>query len=119
MFSDVKSESWYADIIQAAFDANLITGYAGEFRPEDYITREEIAKIITKNYRVENYYDTNEKDLEKYIDKNDISEWAMEYILKSIEFDLIKGITEIELAPKAYATRAQAAVIIHRLLISF
>jgi|LSQX01.2.fsa_nt_gb hypothetical protein len=114
-FIDIGTELWYADIVQAAVDANIVTGYDGEFRPEEYITREEIVKIIIEGWEIDRK-NINYKGLEKYSDKNDISQWAVEYMAMAIELDLIKGINEIKLAPKEYATRAEAAVMIYRLL---
>ncbi|MDY4976758.1 MAG: S-layer homology domain-containing protein, partial [Clostridia bacterium] len=52
VFRDVAAPSWYAKEVNAAAAAGLISGYDGFFRPEDSITREEMAVIIVKAYQL-------------------------------------------------------------------
>lgn len=44
-FVDVSAGDWYADEIQTALEAGIISE-ATEFRPDDQITREEMSKVV-------------------------------------------------------------------------
>lgn len=46
-FRDVDSSDWYSDYIETAYDHDLVDGYSsGYFRPNQSITRGEVAKIV-------------------------------------------------------------------------
>ena len=49
-FEDVANNAWFYSSVTAAAKAGLIVGYNGYFRPDDLITREEMATIIAKAY---------------------------------------------------------------------
>lgn len=51
-----------------------------------------------------------------YSDLPEISAWAYDYIVNAVNLELMMGVSEYTFAPKATATRAQAAVILKRLL---
>ncbi|MBR4030644.1 MAG: S-layer homology domain-containing protein [Clostridia bacterium] len=73
-FSDVKADDWFYQYVLAAKKAGYVKGYEdGTFRPENKITREETATILT---RVANVY-----DLGITIKITDpVSDWAMPYV---------------------------------------
>lgn len=114
-YYDVISDDWYAGFVQSAKNEGYITGYDGFFRPNDYITREEIAKVI-----VAAYYKKANKTLEQgaavyFTDIPEISAWAYDYIAAASKEGFINGVTELRFAPKQRATRAQAVVMLKRL----
>ena len=48
-FTDIVGNEWYADIVQAAVDLNLIGGYPdGTMRPQNSITRAEACAIVNR-----------------------------------------------------------------------
>ncbi len=48
-FTDVKTDAWYATSVEKAANAGYINGYPdGTMRPEDSITREEVASVLMK-----------------------------------------------------------------------
>lgn len=49
-FSDVPSGSWYEAAINWAYEAGIVTGYGttGQFGPDDYATREQVATIMAR-----------------------------------------------------------------------
>ena len=51
-FKDVNGE-WFAPYVGACSDAGIITGYDGYFRPNDNITRQEMAVIPTLKKRAQ------------------------------------------------------------------
>jgi len=115
-FNDVKETDWFAQEIQTALENGIISKDE-MFRPNDTMTREEMTKVMVEALKNA----TGEEDLEKadlgqFKDENEISGWAKEYVAEALHTGLIKGISEDEFSPKTNATRAQGAVMIHRLL---
>lgn len=48
-FADVDADAWYAEAVAAAYRFGIVHGYEdGTFRPEDYITREQMAAMLDR-----------------------------------------------------------------------
>ena len=63
-FNDVNSDKWFYEDVKKAVRAGYINGYGDNtFRPDNNITREEIAVIITN---IHNYKDKNYDKIRKY-----------------------------------------------------
>lgn len=76
-FSDVTGD-WYYDYVMAAKKAGYVKGYDdGTFRPDNKITREETATILT---RVANVYDLGFT----VVISDPVSDWAMPYVQKVV-----------------------------------
>jgi hypothetical protein len=115
-FRDVAASAWYADTVQTAAAAGLVSGYEGAFRPNDPITREELTKLVMEAHRK---YGVNNGVLGQgisFVDEDQISPWARLYVSDAARLGFVRGIDEDRFAPQAYATRAQAVAIIRRLL---
>ena len=116
VFQDVQPTSWYADAVAAAEAADLMVGSEGYFRPEENITREEMAVVIVKAYQM--LGKTVQKgSLDKFKDQGDISKWAKDSVAYAVGVNLISGMTADIFAPQENATRAQVTSLIKRLLI--
>ncbi len=115
IFTDVASDDWYADEVAAAAAAGLIVGYDGKFRPNDTITREEMAVVIMKAYKFLGKSPLTGK-IDQFADKDSISAWAVDYVDQAVSSGLISGMTANTFAPGENATRAQVASLIKRLL---
>jgi hypothetical protein len=120
-FSDVATGDWFADAIATAADAGIIAGYRdGSFKPNQRITREQMAVML---FRALNYVnksvaatEINDKVLAKYSDNGSISAWAKHAVAELLIAQIIKGKSDAVIAPVADASRAEAAVMIKRLL---
>ena len=120
-FKDVSADDWYALEIQALYDAGLIPEVLiadGCINPDKDITREEMSVILANAYG--SYYTTElaKIDLAKYSDFNEMTPEYHEYISKSVAARFVKGRGNNLFAPKATATRAEAATILKRLYIA-
>jgi hypothetical protein len=115
-FSDVSADQWYAKVVQTAANKGLIEGDAGKFRPEDTITREEMTALMVRAYKLASGKTPAAGDIGKFQDKDQIGDWAQEDVKAAYGLGLIDGMDTTTFAPKANATRAQAIVIIERLL---
>ena len=113
-FSDVSANDWFAGVVQASLDAGLISKDV-IFRPNDSITREEIAKVIVQSVGDKAQSIDADSNL-TYPDKDSIGSWAVEYVNTATELGLMSGMGDGSFAPKGIATRAQAATVIERML---
>jgi hypothetical protein len=116
-FEDVLSETWYYDAVVWGSENEIVKGFSQEiFKPNDNVTREQLAAILYR-YAAYKGYDTMESgDLSNYEDDGEISTWALHNVRWAVAEKLILGLTDSTLDAKGYATRAQVATIIMRFL---
>ncbi|MDR6549661.1 S-layer homology domain-containing protein [Paenibacillus qinlingensis] len=120
-FKDIHETDWYAQMVNTAASAGLIEGYDdGTFRPLQQVTREQMAAMINRTVQItgdqqESY--AQDTILNPFTDQHAIDNWARNAMAFTLQRGLIQGVTETQLNPNAYATRAQAAVMLKRLLI--
>ena len=51
LFTDVAISSWYKNAVSFVAEKGIMIGDQGKFRPDDYVTRAEMATIISKIYK--------------------------------------------------------------------
>jgi len=117
-FRDVGVNHAYASYIGAASKAGIVEGDTdGRFRPNDPITREEMAAMMMRAIAyAERQVSLATASLNKFEDRNRISNWAVSSVAGAVNAGIIKGVTETRFEPKNNATRAEAAVMIKRML---
>ncbi len=120
-FQDVRRDQWYASAIEAGVSAGLVSGSGGRFAPDAPITREQMAVMTANALSITGHSGVDvsrvESLLHKFSDRSDISSWATMAVAHAVEAGIIAGATDNTMAPSAYATRAEAAVILKRLLL--
>jgi hypothetical protein len=121
VFRDVNASSEMAAYIGAAYKANIVAGVAPDrFEPNSLITREQMASMMVRAARVAGVDILLSRDTNAYFapysDRNSVSAWARGDMARSIEAKIINGVSSYQLGPKSNASRAQAAVMIKRLL---
>ena len=99
--------------IEWANDIGLMTGYDGKFRPEDTLTREEMATVITR-YLLMRGKQTKGGSVKGYKDAGQISRWAVDGVGLCTMLGILKGSSGYFM-PKQPLTRAQTAVVLQRL----
>ncbi|MCZ8523409.1 MULTISPECIES: S-layer homology domain-containing protein [Paenibacillus] len=120
-FSDVPEDAWYAADVRTAAEAGLLQGVADHrFAPDAWITREQMAVLI---WRANLYLreaarqqEATAEALQQFKDQGSISSWAEAAAAAAMEAGLIQGTAADTFEPQGSATRAQAAVMIKRLL---
>ena len=115
-FLDVGDGAWYANVIQAAKNYGLLAGFDGYVRPDDLITREEMAKMVVTACESAFGIALPEENTLAFGDTADISRWAYPYVSGAVRLGILKGDENGNFLPSASGTRAQAAVMIHRIL---
>ena len=113
-FADVNDE-WYATAVNWAANVGVVNGYEDNtFRPNQPITREQLAAILM-NYSAYKGQDVSARaDLDNYTDQP--SAWATETMSWAVAEGLISGVTADQLQPQGNATRAQVAATLQRFL---
>jgi hypothetical protein len=117
-FPDVPEGEWYAQAVRWAAASGIVTGYEdGLFGPNDPLTREQLAVILYRDARARGLGFPGEEAFSlDFTDAGSVSDWAYEAMCWMTARDVIRGTDAGELVPRAYATRAQAAVMLMRYL---
>ena len=116
-FADVDMGSYYANAVSWAQQNRIVTGVSDtKFAPDENITREQIATILYR-YAVykERNVDVNDENL-KFADASSVSDYALAAMTWNIKNGFVQGRSGNMLAPREFATRAEAAALLHRFL---
>ncbi|GAU76296.1 S-layer homology domain-containing protein [Fusibacter sp. 3D3] len=117
--NDIEN-SRYAQSIQIANAWGLVSGYENNtFRPNHQISREEAMMIFANALTLIQFEHTGtvNHDISQYIDKTEISNWAVDAVNRSLKVGVFSGRSNQQLAPKENLTCAEAVVAVHNLLI--
>ncbi|WP_426450600.1 S-layer homology domain-containing protein [Paenibacillus sp. S-38] len=118
-FTDVTPGAWYGASVSSAVYAGLIEGFEdGTFQPDASITRAQMATMISRALKfADRKPNASTTLLSSFTDKGDIGEWAGEAVAEAVHAGIIQGMTDTTFAPMENATRAQAAVMLKRMLL--
>ncbi|MGM9523170.1 MAG: InlB B-repeat-containing protein, partial [Faecousia sp.] len=117
-FTDVEEGSYYAPYVAWAAENGIVIGRSAEiFDPYANITREEMAAIMYRycDFLGVDMTPDNEVFMDRYVDRDDISDWAVTYVEWAVGAGLIRGMSDNTIDPLSYATRAQVAQVIKNL----
>jgi hypothetical protein len=110
-FTDTASH-WAKESISTAAAYGIISGYDENiFGPDDLITREQAAVIIARAAKLETATDES-----NFTDNKAISSWAKKGVAAAFKGKFITGYPDGTFKPQGKTTRAEAAVIIGKLL---
>ncbi|OIQ56538.1 endo-1,4-beta-xylanase A precursor [Moorella thermoacetica] len=113
-FKDVKGDAWYAVAVTAAAGNGLVKGYEdGTFRPDNVITREELAAMLVRAVNLP----AGEEKL-AFKDSDKVSTWARKSVAIAAASGLIKGFEDGTFRPGDAASRAECAVMVYRVLVA-
>ncbi|EKE02550.1 MAG: S-layer region-like protein [uncultured bacterium] len=108
-FSDLKSDYWAYDSVQALSQQGILSGYAdSSFRPNNPVTRAEFATMIVKSLGKESIPIGQEfgfKDVSR-------SFWAYDTIQRAYDLGLIRGFPDNTFKPYAYITKTEVLAIL-------
>ena len=113
-FKDVSEGMYYTDAISWAAENGIVAGYEdGTYRPNNNITREQVATILYRFASYKGYDVTKASALTSFSDADSVSEYAVAAMKWSVSAELIDGIDDT-LQPNGKATRAQVATMMMR-----
>jgi len=108
-FSDVGYDRWSCKYIKRLAELNITAGYEdGSFRPEDYISREQMATFLIRALNevpTDGYCGTMNPFSDVTFDR-----WSCKYIKRLAELGITNGYADGRFGPLDYVTRAQMAV---------
>jgi hypothetical protein len=121
-FKDVSANDGYYNAVSIAYEYGLIYGLDNEmFGPSDLITREQAMVMVERAMKLTGLkadltnVEVNDI-LQDFKDGGQSSGWARKSVAACIKTDIIAGKTGGTIEPKEQITRAEAAVIVQRLL---
>lgn len=110
-FDDISIKEVYA-----LSGMGIINGKGdNKFAPEDKITREEAAAILSRMIAFLNITDT-QNTYSFYADGEEISDWAREDVYKVQKYEIMQGVDGGNFAPKEGYTKEQAVTTIMRVM---
>ena len=108
-FTDVADTLWCAEAVNALASLGIVEGVGnGKFAPNQPITRAEFVTICARFTQVSASGET-------FTDVP-ASHWAFDAISTAASFGWVNGVGNGQFAPNQHITRAQAAVLLNRLL---
>ena len=113
-FTDVDEDYWSADAIAWAVANGVAGGFGdGTFRPDEGLTREQMA-VVLRNFTYQMGWDISASgDLSRFTDIPEDS-WARDALAWAFAEGLLTGTSDTTMAPTGEASRAQIAVIMMR-----
>ncbi|MNV00782.1 Endo-1,4-beta-xylanase A precursor [compost metagenome] len=116
-FSDVKADAWYYQAVNGAQQLGIIKGKTdGSFGANEAITRQDMAVMLYQVLQKADATLVSQPVSEKFTDQEDIAEYAAVAVTYGQQTQLIKGMGNGAFVPRGTATRAEAAVLLNRVL---
>jgi len=117
-FSDVDARSWYANDVAAAVEAGIVSGGSKErFAPAETITRAESAAMLLRALkRTAVQVPTGARATVDFADQSDIPSLFANSLARAVGAGLLKGDDRNRLRPNDKLTRAEAAIVLVKLL---
>lgn len=124
-FQDVPSTAWYNEVVGTAYYYGIMKGDGKHFRPNDPITREEMAVVIVNAARafdskivdLKGHTVPSASNLTSFADFTQISAWAKDAVAQAQAQGWVNGLDDKRFAPKQYTKRAEAATVVYRLVV--
>lgn len=117
-YADVAQGAWFYNTVATAKRLGLIPEAMvadGNFYPDRNITREEMTAVLSALYEYQKPA-VRGAEIGHFTDRASFSDWAVEPIAKAVNLGLVAGNPDGSFNAKGNATRAEAAVIMFRLL---
>ena len=106
-FKDVKDDALYANDVKIAVEKGYIDGFEDNtFRPQEKITREQMAKILGTILNIKGDGQTD------FLDDVSIATWAKPFVDALVDRGIINGYPDKTFKPKGNATRGEGVCVI-------
>ncbi len=112
-FDDVAPEAWYAPYIQKAAGAEIVMGDNGQFRPNEYISRQDAAVMI---YRLTKLFEVEYVGFQQSSDMHEVALYAWTAVGSLYSNGIIGGVGSGRFAPLEPISRAQAAQLLYNVI---
>ena len=121
IFEDVVDGRYYSRAVMWAYEQKIVQGMDGgkRYGIDEFITREQIAKMLREYGRVQGYAMNESTNLDAFPDRGDVSGWAVGYMKWAVGSGMVTGKNvggTYYLDPKGNATRAECAAMLMRFI---
>lgn len=114
-FKDVSEKDLFKDEVEKAVKAGYVSGYVdGKFRPNNYISRQEVSMVLSKLMRLEDKISLDRINIFK--DKNKISKKYKNSVNSVVEKGYMNGYDDETFKPNKDITKPEANIIIKRVV---
>lgn len=111
--TDVSPDDWFYEDVAKAYQMGAITGTSDTtFSPNAYITRQEVFLVLARALCLSG---TDASALDRFTDKDDISDWARNAIIVMSQNGYVNGYPDGSFKPLANITRAELAQVFHNI----
>ena len=111
-FIDIPDGKWYVDDMAKAVKMGVFKGDGNLMHPENHITRQEAFVVLARALKLtSNEYSS----LDKFTDKNQVSEWAKPGTAALVNAGYVSG-SKDRLNPQASITRAEFAQLMYNII---
>lgn len=118
-FTDISRDNPYYIYVERAFKDGLMQGEGnGQFLPTRPLHREEAITLMIRALGIDGVAPAQPVDTE-FVDDFKISSWAKDAVYMAKEVGLVAGISGNRVEPQRLMTRAEAAVMLSRLIKHF
>lgn len=115
-FADVSKDAWYFNYVEVCAQLGVVNGYEdGEFKPNNLISRQEMAAMIYRTAQVMGTTLTPVVAEKTFDDANQIYDYAKEAVSALQKAGIVSGTSDTTFEPTAGCTRAQAATIMYNM----
>lgn len=118
-FEDVTTDKWFAEYVTAANQNGIVSGLTEEvFGAGEKITRQDMAAILYRVIEKKNIELKSVNEEVQFTDEAEIADYAKEAVSYLQTRGVISGMEDGGFKPGEYASRAQAAQMIYKILSS-
>lgn len=112
-FSDTVSGAWYTDAIAWADENNILCGFQdGTYRPDEVITRQELAMVMYRFAKFMNYDTTKLADISVFSDWESILPEYRDAVSWAVANGIFRGSTDGTFNPLGNVSRAEMATVL-------
>lgn len=114
-FSDVPKDSYYYQAIGVAKKLGIAQGAYGKFNPDESLSRQDAMVLIYRTIQKTGKKSLAEdSDVSKFGDKKNIADYAKSSVGTLVKAKVINGYNDGTFAPASMMTRAEMAVVLHK-----
>jgi hypothetical protein len=110
-FSDLNANQWYYNVFNKLNKAGVMNDVDGKALPNQNITRQEAAVMISKAFNI-----ANSSDSTSFKDEGKVAEWAKGSVNALVSKKIINGLPDGTFMPLAPLTRAAAVTIFNNFI---
>ncbi|MDR0916570.1 MAG: S-layer homology domain-containing protein [Oscillospiraceae bacterium] len=116
-FDDVSISQYYAPYIKWAAENGIVKGYGnGLFKPDDPVTRQDMAVIFARFAAFAGYQLNEVRSIKQFADARLVNDYAVNAVNLLYAAGLINGKDANRFDPLGRSTRAEVAAVLHRFI---